>query len=154
MEIVAMAPYSNEELAEIIKLNVPDIDFQENVLIEAVESLKPSPRAAELMARKISDFCAIKKRKEFDSADFVNLSRMADIKQFGLDNVEISILKLLDDHGAMTLTELSACLNISSSALRQDHEHHLLKKGFLRIEGRRVLSGKGKEAARLFKGFQ
>lgn len=151
METVGMAAYSKEELAEIIKLNVPDVDFQENVLIEVVDSLKPSPRAAELMSRKISDFCAIKGRKEFDTADFINLSHMADIKLHGLDNVEVQILKILDERGAMTLTELSACLNISSSALRQDHEHHLLKSGFLRIDGKRMLSSKGKDAAKKFK---
>lgn len=151
MEIVGMAPYSKEELAEIVQLNVPDVDFQDNVLLEVVDSLKPSPRAAELMARKISDFCAIKGRKEFDLADFVNLSHMADIKMHGLDNVELQILKILDERGAMTLTELSACLSISSSALRQDHEHHLLKKGFLRIDGKRMLSSKGKEVAKNLK---
>jgi len=151
MEIIGMAPYSKEELAEIIQLNVQDIDFQDNVLLEVVDNLKPSPRAAELMARKISDFCAIKGRKEFDSADFINLSRMADIKIHGLDSVEIQILKILDERGAMSLTELSACLSISSSALRQDHEHHLLKKGFLRIDGKRMLSGKGKEVAKNLK---
>ena len=151
MEIIAMAPYSKEELAEIIQLNVPDADFQDNVLLEVVDSLKPSPRAAELMARKISDFCAIKGRKEFDLADFINLSHMADIKMHGLDNVELQILKILDERGAMTLTELSACLSISSSALRQDHEHHLLKKGFLRIDGKRMLSSKGKEVAKNLK---
>lgn len=151
METLGMAAYSKEELAEIIKLNVPDVDFQDNVLAEAIESLKPSPRAAELMARKISDFCAIKGRKEFDSADFVNLSRMADIKIHGLDNVEIQILKILDERGDMTLNELSACLCIAPTALRQDHEHHLLKKGFLRIDGKRMLSSKGREVAKSFK---
>lgn len=151
MEIMTFSAYSAEDLQEIVKLNVPEIDFQENVLVDIVASIKPYPRAAEIIARKISDFCAIKGRKEFDSADFFNLSSMADIKQFGLDNVEVGILKLLDERGPMTLTEISACLSIPANALRQDHEHHLLKNGFLRLVGKREITPKGKEAVKMFK---
>lgn len=151
MEIMTFSAYSAEDLQEIVKLNVPEIDFQENVLVDIVASIKPYPRAAEIIARKISDFCAIKGRKEFDSADFFNLSSMADIKQFGLDNVEVGILRLLDERGPMTLTEISACLSIPANALRQDHEHHLLKKGFLRLVGKREITPKGKEAVKMFK---
>jgi Holliday junction resolvasome RuvABC ATP-dependent DNA helicase subunit len=151
MEIMTFAPYSQDDLARIIQINCPDVDFQDNILQELVFSIKPYPRAAEILARKVNDFCAIKGRKEFDSADFVNLSKMADIKLHGLDNIEVGILKLLDERGPMTLTEISACLSIPANALRQDHEHHLLKKGLLRLDGKRVITAKGSEAARSFK---
>jgi Holliday junction resolvasome RuvABC ATP-dependent DNA helicase subunit len=118
-------------------------------LEELVGSIKPNPRAAEQIARKVENFCAIKKRKSFDSADFVNLSGLVDIKVHGLDNTEISVLKLLDERGPMTLTEISACLSIPATALRQDHEHHLLKKGFLRLNGKRELTTKGKEVIKM-----
>jgi Holliday junction resolvasome RuvABC ATP-dependent DNA helicase subunit len=151
MEIMTFASYSNEDLKKIIEINCPDVEFQDNILEELVASIKPYPRAAETLARKVNDFCAIKQRKEFDSADFFNLSHMADIKQFGLDNIEVGILKLLDERGPMTLTEISACLSIPANALRQDHEHHLLKKGFLRLVGKREITPKGKEAVKMFK---
>lgn len=151
MESMTFAPYSQEDLKKIIEINCPEVDFQDNVLEDLVVSIKPYPRAAEILARKVNDFCAIKKRKEFDSADFVNLSHMADIKQFGLDNIELGILKLLDERGPMTLTEISACLSISANALRQDHEHHLLNKGLLRLNGKREITQKGSEFAKSFK---
>lgn len=151
MEVVAFAAYSQDDLKNIIELNAPDVDFQDNILEELVASIKPYPRAAEIMARKVNDFCAIKQRKEFDSADFVNLSKMADIKIHGLDNIELEILKLLDGRGPMTLTEISACMSIPTNALRQDHEHHLLKKGLMRLDGKRVITTRGSEIARNFK---
>jgi len=151
MEIMTFAPYSKNDLAKIIEINCQDVEFQDNILEELVNSIKPYPRAAETLARKVNDFCAIKKRQEFDSADFFNLSSMADIKQFGLDNIEVGILKLLDERGPMTLTEISACLSIPANALRQDHEHHLLKKGFLRLVGKREITPKGKDAIKMFK---
>jgi Holliday junction resolvasome RuvABC ATP-dependent DNA helicase subunit len=151
MEIVALAPYSSEELMEIVRLNVPEIEFEDNVLEELVTSIKPSPRAAEQIARKVANFCAIKKRNSFDSADFVNLSNIVDIKVHGLDNTEISVLKLLDERGPMTLTEISACLSIPATALRQDHEFHLLKKGFIRLNGKREISAKGKDVVKMLK---
>ena len=151
MEIIALAPYSSDELMEIVRLNVPEIEFEDNVLEELVSSIKPSPRAAEQIARKVANFCAIKKRNSFDSADFVNLSNIVDIKVHGLDNLELGILKLLDERGPMTLTEISACMTVPATALRQDHEHHLLKKGFIRINGKREISAKGKDVVKLLK---
>lgn len=151
MEVMTFAPYSQNDLAKIIEINCPDVEFQDNILEELVTSIKPYPRAAELLARKVNDFCAIKGRKEFDSADFVNLSSMADIKVHGIDNIELGILKLLDERGPMTLTEISACLSIPANALRQDHEHHLLKKGFLRLDGKRRITSQGVIALKSFK---
>lgn len=151
MEIMTFTPYSQDDLQQIIKINCPDVDFQDNILEELVASIKPYPRAAEIMARKVNDFCAIKQRKEFDSADFVNLSKMADIKIHGLDNIEVNILKLLDERGPMTLTEISACMSIPANALRQDHEHHLLKKGLMRLDGKRHITMRGSEVAKNFK---
>jgi Holliday junction resolvasome RuvABC ATP-dependent DNA helicase subunit len=151
MEVMTFAPYSQNDLSKIIEINCPDVEFQDNILEELVTSIKPYPRAAEILARKVNDFCAIKQRKEFDSADFVNLSHMADIKVHGIDNIELGILKLLDERGPMTLTEISACLSIPANALRQDHEHHLLKKGFLRLDGKRHITAKGSEIAKSFK---
>lgn len=151
METVAIAPYSKSELMEIVQLNVPEISFEDNILEEVVDSIKPSPRAAEQMARKVENWCAIKKRKSFDSADFANLSNVADIKIHGLDNIELNILKLLDERGPMTLTEISACMTVPATALRQDHEHHLLKKGFLKLDGKRHITNKGKEVLKMVK---
>ena len=151
MEVMTFAPYSQDDLKRIIEINCPEVDFQDSVLEDLVVSIKPYPRAAELLARKVNDFCAIKKRKEFDSADFVNLSSMADIKIHGIDNIELEILKLLEERGPMTLTEISACLSIPANALRQDHEHHLLKKGLLRLDGKRHITTKGAEIAKGFK---
>lgn len=152
MEVLALGNYKLEELEKIIQLNVPDIDFEDNVLADVVSSIKGNPRSAVQTARKISDFCSIKGRKSFDSGDFANLCKMADIKAHGLDNIEIGVLKLLAERGEMSLTEISACLSISSSALRQDHEHHLLRKGFMRINGKREITAKGREACKLFTG--
>ncbi len=151
MEVMTFAPYSQEELKQIIEINCPDVEFQDSVLEDLVVSVKPYPRAVEILARKVNDFCAIKQRKEFDSADFFNLSHMADIKLHGLDNNEVGVLKLLDERGPMTLTEISACLSIPANALRQDHEHHLLKKGFLRLAGKREITPKGRDAVKMFK---
>ncbi len=151
MEIMTFATYSQNDLAKIIEINCPDVDFQDNILEELALNIKPHPRAAGELARKVNDFCAIKGRKEFDSADFFNLSRMADIKLHGLDNIEVSVLKLLDERGPMTLTEISACLSIPANALRQDHEHHLLKKGLLRLDGKRHITTKGSEVVKNFK---
>jgi len=151
MELMTFAPYTNKNLSDIIQLNSQDVEYQENILEEIVSSIKPYPRAAEIMAGKINDFCAIKGRKEFDTADFLNLASMAYIKAHGLDNVELAILRLLEDRGPLTLTEISACLSIPTNALRQDHEHHLLKKGFLRLNGKREISNLGRRALENFK---
>lgn len=151
METLAMAPYSLEELQEIIQLNVPDVEFEDNVLEEVASAVKGTARSCVLMASKIEDFCLIKGRKCFGTADFRNLSHAADIKEHGLDSVEVSILKILNIRGAMSLNELSASLGLSRQALMNDHEHHLMKKGFLRIDGKRKITTIGQKVIEKFK---
>lgn len=150
-ERLSLAPYSKEELAKVIEINLPDIEFEDNVLMDIVETIKGTPRSAIHISRKIGDYCCIKGRKLFDSSDFFNLMGMADIRMGGLDDTEISILRLLKERGPMSLTELSATLDISSTAIRRDHEHHPLKKGFIRIDGKRELTNLGRKMLENFK---
>ncbi len=151
MEVMAMSSYSNEEMEEIIKINAPDIEFEENVLAEVSQSVKGTARSCVQMAKKIEDFCAIKGRKAFDTSDFRSLSKMADIKAYGLDSVEVSILKLLVERGPLSLNELSATLNLSRTALQNDHEHLIMSKGLMRINGKREITPKGKEVLKQVK---
>lgn len=151
MEKLTFENYSQEDLARIIEINCPEVSFEDNVLEELVNNTKPYPRAVEATAEKVRKFCLIKGRKFFNSEDLVNLSRIISIRPFGLDNIEVKIMKLLAERGPMSLTELSACLRISSSAIRQDHEHSLLDNGFLKIDVKRMLSSKGKEVVKNLK---
>lgn len=151
LETLALATYKPNELAEIVQHHVPDVEFEDNVIEEIVQSLRGTPRSAVQMARKIDDYCSIKGRHIFDSADFANLSSIADIKAHGLDSVEISILSLLQERGEMTLNEISATLSLSRTSLMNDHEHHLLKKGFMRVQGKRKITPKGVEVLKYVK---
>lgn len=151
MEVLAMAPYKLHELQQIIAINLPDIEFEDNILEEIASSVNGTARSCVLMAKKIGDYCSIKGRKSFDTTDFRNLSKMVGIKAFGLDSVQIAILRLLLERGEQSLNELSATLNLSRTALQMDHEHHLMSKGLMKIDGKRQITHKGRELIKTIK---
>lgn len=150
-ECLSVAPYSKEDLIKIIQLNLPNISFQDGCLEEIVETIRGTPRSAVLLSRKIEDYCSIYEQKKFKSTDFVNLQKMANIKRFGLNEIEISILKALEERGSMSLTEISATLDISATAIRREHEHFPIKKGFIRICGKREITQRGRDIIRVLK---
>lgn len=150
-DVLGLESYKNEDLTKIIKLNSSNIKYDKGVLENIADSIKGTPRSAVSMANKICDYCSIKKKETFDEADFKKLSAMADIKKFGLDNTEVAILNLLNERHEASLNEICATLGLSRGAVMGDHEHQLLKKALIKIDGKRIITAKGKEIAKLFK---
>ncbi len=150
-ERLAIAPYSIEELSKIISLNCEGIDFKDDTLIQMAESLKGTPRDAFKMAEKVKDYLSIKNQNTFNQKDFAALCKFADIKAHGLDAVEIQILRALVENGNMSLNEISSITNLSRTALMNEHERHLLRKRFMRIDGKRSITSLGRKVLENFK---
>ena len=156
MEVLALEPYTEEELAQIIQTNAPQIKFSEGVLEVIVDSIKGTPRAASEIAKRLIEFCQVKRRSNFTSKELNEFRRVANVKLCGLDSIELSYLRTLSkkENQTASLTDMSATLGISSSALKGDHEHHLLKKGLMKINGQRILTLKGRNVLKLIDGLE
>lgn len=137
--------YNEEELAEIVKLCAPEVNFTDECLAEVASTIRGNARSAVKRAKEISLYCGANESNHFDMDNFRDLCDSVGILPYGISNTEKQILQILKDVGSATLTGLSAKLGLSKTALQRDHELYLINKSLVEIDGKRKITGRGLE---------
>lgn len=145
-EVVDFEPYEKSELQDILKSNCDSVVFQDESLGMLGDILRGNPRSAVRCAEHVNTYCARFNKSIFGEKDFFELSKLINILPHGLLNTELSLLKELNSRGPSTLQMLVSATGLSRSAIQKDHEVHLMRKGFLKIEGLRKITVKGQDA--------
>ena len=149
LTVVDFEPYTTEELAEIIKICLPDISFTDDCIQEVAKTVRNNARSAVKRSKEISLYCGAKEKQFFDLDDFKDLSQQIGILPLGLTNTEKQVLVSLKDVGASSLTSLSAQLGLSKTALQRDHEMYLLNKNLMEIDGKRKITSRGRQICQI-----
>lgn len=136
-------PYSDSELGAILKLGVEGVQFQNNILDDIIGTLRGNARAAVKRAKHIELFCATRNSASFGTREWKDMCNVLSINPNGLTNAEIQVLQILEKRGACTLTTLSAATDIPRTVLQQEVERYLLRKGLIRIDNTREITGAG-----------
>ena len=139
-------PYSAKELAGIIKKKMEWIDFQDNILSEICETVRGNARSAIKRALEVSAYAEVNNKSTFGRKDWKSLCDLLGIMPYGINATELQVMRILKERGACTLQMLSAVTGMSRTALQKDAEIFLLKNGFMRIDGKREITGKGTKA--------
>ena len=139
-------PYSGKELAGIIKKKMEGIDFQDNILSEICETVRGNARSAIKRALEVSAYAEVNNKSTFGRKDWKSLCDLLGIMPYGINATELQVMRILKERGACTLQMLSAVTGMSRTALQKDAEIFLLKNGFMRIDGKREITGKGAKA--------
>lgn len=139
-------PYSGKELAGIIKKKMEWIDFQDNILNEICETVRGNARSAIKRALEVSAYAEVNNKSTFGRKDWKSLCDLLGIMPYGINATELQVMRILKERGACTLQMLSAVTGMSRTALQKDAEVFLLKNGFMRIDGKREITGKGAKA--------
>ena len=145
-EEIDFRPYTCNELGDILKLRADWVSFEGNVIDMIGETLRGNARSAVKRAKQICLFCETKNISKFGAKEWKELCDTLGITPNGLSNSEIQVLSILKERGPSTLAMLSAVTGISRSALQRDVEMHLLRKGFMKINGNREITGDGRRA--------
>ena len=143
MTEINFAPYSPEELGEIVKLRLDWVDFRDEVIKDISMTLRGNARSAVKRAMEIEMFCDTYNHSHFGREEWETLCDTLEILPFGLTPLEKQVLLILKERGACTLQTLSAVTGMEGSAIQQEVELHLLREGFMRIDGKREITGKG-----------
>jgi Holliday junction resolvasome RuvABC ATP-dependent DNA helicase subunit len=61
----------------------------------------------------------------------------------GCSQIEWRILNILRKEGRQSLQSLSARTGLSRNSIQKDHENYLLSKGYIEIDGQRLITAKG-----------
>lgn len=147
---VDLEPYSFSHLASILASKLQGITFEDGVLEQIASVLRGNGRQAQLMANDILSFLDASKSKNFTIANWESLKRSLSINPFGLNDIEIQILKILAERGSCSLTHLSAVTGLTRECLQKDFEMYIQKLGLMEIRTvkGRTLSLKGQAYVR------
>jgi len=140
---VDFRPYSVEELGQIIELVASEISFGEGVLSEIAETTRGNARSAVMRTKEIMLYCERSNQNTYSLTDWKKMCGILDIKPMGLSNLEVELLQILQERGNCSLQMLSAVTGMSRTAIQKEAELYLLKRGLMKINGQREISGKG-----------
>lgn len=138
-------PYNEDELAQIVKLCTPDVQYVNDSLDRVATTIRNNARSAVKRSKEINLYCGAKESHVFGLQQLNDLCDQVGILPMGISYTEKQILQALNDCGSATLTGLAAKIGLSKSALQRDHELYLLNKGLMEIDGKRKITGKGIE---------
>ena len=139
-------PYSGKELGSIIQKKMDWIDFRDNILDEICETVRGNARSAIKRALEVSAYAEVNNTATFGKKEWKSLCDLLGIMPYGINATELQVMRILKERGACTLQMLSAVTGMSRTALQKDAEVFLLKNGFMRIDGKREITGKGAKA--------
>lgn len=143
LTIVDFKPYTVDELSEIVDLVCGEIDFEDGLLTEIAETTRGNARSAVKRSKEVVLYCESNNKKDYAKKDWKSMSHTLGIKPLGLSNIEIEILSILKERGNCSLQMLSAVTGMSRTAIQKEAELYLLKRGLMKINGQREISGKG-----------
>ena len=139
-------PYSGKELGSIIQKKMDWIDFRDNILDEICETVRGNARSAIKRALEVSAYAEVTNTATFGTKEWKRLCDRLGLMPYGINATELQVMRILKERGACTLQMLSAVTGMSRTALQKDAEVFLLKNGFMRIDGKREITGKGAKA--------
>ena len=149
--ICRLETYSVEELTEIVtrsaeKLN---IEIEKEAATEVGKRSRGTPRIANRLLRRVRDFSLVKGHSVVCLDDAKKALKMLDIDEFGLDAIDIRLLRSMAEKfngGPCGLDTLSATINEDANTIEDVYEPYLLQLGFIaRTPRGRVLLKKGYE---------
>ena len=139
-------PYTSEQLGGIIAKKLDWITFNDGVMVDIAETVRGNARSAIKRSLEISCYAEVNNRSNFGRKDWKELCDLLGIMPYGINHTELQVMRILKDRGACTLQMICAVTGMSRTAIQKDAEVHLLKNGFMKIDGKREITGKGVKA--------
>ena len=121
-ERVDLEDYTYDELGEIVKRVCEGKKFDNDILPDVATVLRGNARAAQKMASNIDVYLDAKKSKKFTKEDWDNLKDHLGILPYGLNRIEVQVLRHLSEKKDCSLTHLAAKTGLSKSCLQRDFE--------------------------------
>ena len=149
---VDLEDYNYDELGAIVALSLKRVEFQGGLLPEIASTLRGNARAAKKAAVDIASYIkgkiasgALERTEKipFKRKDWDYFKSMLGINPLGLNEIEIRLLRVLQENGSCTLTKIAATLMLTKTAVQKDFEMFLQKQNLMSIDGQRSITNKG-----------
>jgi Holliday junction resolvasome RuvABC ATP-dependent DNA helicase subunit len=143
MNEINFATYSPKELGEIVQKRLDHVEFKDGILDTISLTLRHNARSAVKRAVEIEMYCENNNKSTFGAKDWQSLSATLEILPSGLTPLEKQVLTILRERGSCSLQMLAAVTGMERQAIQREVELHLLREGFMRIDGKREITAKG-----------
>lgn len=141
---ISLEEYTSDQLFEIFLNNLENRVSIENSAKQAIIStFRGNPRDAVVKAEDLKTYIAAQSNKTICSIGWDSFCKTMGIKSLGLSSSEMQLIKVLGKHGDCSLNMLSSITGFERSAIMNDYEKLLFRKGLLRVDGKRGLTPDG-----------
>jgi Holliday junction resolvasome RuvABC ATP-dependent DNA helicase subunit len=142
---INLAPYNKEELFEILKSNLSEVELHNEVTPLIKDIFRGHPRHCVEIAEDLNKYGAAKSISKIYQDNWAEFCQIMGIHAHGFNEAEMQIIRVLGQRGEASLEALAASTGYSKSVIRTKYEHALLSRGILEVGQRRSLTRIGKE---------
>lgn len=148
---VQLQPYSKSEIQEILDITTREtVSYEDGLLEEISGFVRRNARSAKEIASDIMSFGL----SIFSREDWLSMARQINLHPYGITADEIRLLEILEQDGECSLGHLSCRVGKPSKAVQKGLEPYPISLGFLEIDGKRRITGKGREFLKEFSEFK
>jgi Holliday junction DNA helicase RuvB len=129
--------YDTESIKRILERSsgILKVNINPEGITEVAKRSRGTPRIANRLLKRISDFCLVEKKNLIDKefADYALLQLEVDEK--GLDAMDRKILKIIIDHyegGPVGVSAIAAAVSEEAETIEDVYEPFLIQQGFLK----------------------
>ncbi len=141
---ISLAQYNKEELFEILKHNLEDVDICNKIHPLIKDIFRGHPRHCVEIAEDLQKYAAAKSISKIEEHHWGEFCSIMGIHDHGFNEAEMAIIRVLGERGESSLEALAASTGFSRGAIRSRYEHALLSRGVMEISQRRSLTVKGR----------
>jgi len=135
--------YSQQDLSQIFVNNLVNITFDDDGLNYLSSTFRGNARNCVQRVKDVHFYSKSRNVNHFSMVEVKDLCDTLSILPEGLTQIEWRILNILRKEGRQSLQSLSARTGLSRSSIQKDHENYLMSKGYLEIDGQRLITKKG-----------
>lgn len=144
LRAIALEEYKPEELYEIFENNLENrVSIDADVKEQILSVFRGNPRDAVVKAEDLKTYISAQSSKNICAVGWQEFCKVMGIGKLGLNSSEIQIIKALGKNGDCSLNYLASVTGFERSAIQNDYEKILFRKGLLTINGKRSLSANG-----------
>ena len=135
--------YSQGDLSQIFLNNLVNITFADDALDYISSTFRGNARNCVQRVKDIQFYSKSRNISHFSMVEVKDLCDTLSILPEGCSQIEWRILNILRKEGRQSLQSLSARTGLSRNSIQKDHENYLLSKGYIEIDGQRLITAKG-----------
>lgn len=144
LEEVSLEPYSQSDLAAIIRMSSLNYDVSDEACIALASFSRGNARSATKISSNLIKFMEVKGVKRFENAHVKDLTRVLNLFPLGLQRVEVELLKYMSEQTEISLNGLSARSGLGRTAI-QNLENYLVKNNLVSIKAKRMVTAAGQK---------